>query len=680
MTTITRFTVPADFKSAGTKLLTDAARLLTTSAVRTRAASARALTAALALVGAGALALIACHPDDVVTPADGEMITLSATAALPGAGITTRTATTSRDVYFTGTTPMDIVLNKYTGSAADATATAYAYTLTPNKDSEATGAAIAPMPAFNTVPDATKPGGISVPSGSTVYLGIPQMKMELKMKLPTGIVNTRGNTAQGSETALVPFFTRMEMPNTPLKASTTLALPLTYATAALCLKLVIADGAKVATATCLNLPMAGDNATRSLTPTRTDGFGEGNGMLREGSDPTKQTVIFGELTPGSTLQPGNLIALLQLDKVTNPDGTTTPGKLLAVKWPASLGTKTVPAAGQMMTLTVHVDRTVAGIDPDNITIGGFANGNGNGEDITVGYQGADGTQPLDTKIFNASNPLWVVAGGGSDNEAATDKTVLTNVRAALDAMGTTRASTEGTIDLVLTGVTSLPTYVKNNYNYGAFADYPQLRSISLPKVTTIGYSAFNACTGLTSVSLPAATTIGKYAFTACTSLTSVSLPAATKIEGYAFDGCVNLASLSLPAMTEIWWSLFTICSNLVKLDISGVTDAKNITDGDPNLPSPTPIPTPAPPSTGELGNIHEIHISHFFFPAPKEKKPAASGKKSGAATRDDTSSSAFNSELCDLIISRTLYDGLSANDIKEKTFCDKTWLSITPKP
>lgn len=46
MTTITRFTVPADFKSAGTKLLTDAARLLTTSAVRTRAASARALTAA----------------------------------------------------------------------------------------------------------------------------------------------------------------------------------------------------------------------------------------------------------------------------------------------------------------------------------------------------------------------------------------------------------------------------------------------------------------------------------------------------------------------------------------------------------------------------------------------------------------------------------------------------------
>lgn len=675
MTTITRFTVPADFKSAGTKLLTDAARLLTTSAVRTRAASARALTTALALVGAGALALIACHPDDVVTPADGEMITLSATAALPGAGITTRTATTSRDVYFTDNTSMDIVLNKYTGSAADATATAYAYTLTPNKDSEATSAAIAPTSASgSTVPDATKPGGISVPSGSTVYLGIPQMKMELKMKLPTGIVNNPDNTAQGSETALVPFFTRAEMKKQSFTASTTLTLPLTYTTAALCLRLVIADGAKVVTATCPDLPMAGDDATRSLTPTRTDGFGEGNGMLREGSSPTHQTVIFGELTPDTDLKPGNLIALLQLDEVESLNSnSTTAGKLLAVKWPASLGTKTVPAAGQMMTLTVHVDRTMAGIDPNGITIGGFADGNGDGEDITVGYQGADGTQPLDTKIFNASNPLWVVAGGGSDNNATTDKTVLKNVRAALDAMSTTRASTEGTIDLVLTGVTSLPMYPKENNNYvGAFANYPQLRSVSLPAATIIGDYAFNACTDLTSVSLPAATTIGKYAFTACTSLTNVSLPAATTISNSAFDGCTGLTSLSLPAMTKIWWSLFTICSNLVRLDISGVTDAKNITDGDPSLPSP------APPSTSELGDIHEIHISQFFFPAPK--KPAASGKKSGAATRDDTPSSAFNSKRCDLIISRTLYDGLSANDIKEKTFCNKTWLSITPKP
>lgn len=573
MTTITRFTDAARMLTAS---VTDAARLLTTSAARTRAASVRTR----ALAGTGALALIACHPDDVVAPANGEMITLSATAALPGAGITaggtanraaTRgnsAATTRGDVltspypvYFNGTTEMDIVLNKYNSSGSD-DATAYAYTL--EAEAEATDADIKPMPAFSTAPDATTPGGITVPSGSNVYLGIPQMKMKLKMKLPTGITHIPGNTNEGSETALVPFHTRMEMPKAKFTASTALALPLTYTTAALRLKLVPGDGARVATVTCPNLPMA-DAAIRTLTPTRTDGFGEGSDMLPESSDPTQQTVIFGELTPAdasnpsTTLAEGNLIALLQLADVTDPStGTSTPGKLLAVNCPASLASKFKPEAGQMMTLTVHVDATVATITGD-VEIDDFTDENGGGDDgIMIGSSvigSADAE--LDANIFNADNPNWKLTGTG-----------ITNVKERLTAIYNNGAGNDTRISLEMPEVTTI--------GEEAFKQCFCLASISLPKATTIGKQAFYNCTKLTTINLPKATTIEYNTFNNCYSLATIDLPAATEIGANAFSACTDLTTASLPKAAKIGASTFIYCSSLTTIDISEVTDATGI--------------------------------------------------------------------------------------------------------
>lgn len=641
MTTITRFTDAARMLTAS---VTDAARLLTTSAARTRAASvhtratrARVLTAALALAGTGTLALIACHPDDVVAPANGEMITLSATAALPGAGITaggtanraaTRgnsAATTRGDVltspypvYFNGTTEMDIVLNKYNSSGSD-DATAYAYTL--EAEAEATDADIKPMPAFSTAPDATTPGGITVPSGSNVYLGIPQMKMKLKMKLPTGITHIPGNTNEGSETALVPFHTRMEMPKAKFTASTALALPLTYTTAALRLKLVPGDGARVATVTCPNLPMA-DAAIRTLTPTRTDGFGEGSDMLPESSDPTQQTVIFGELTPAdasnpsTTLAEGNLIALLQLADVTDPStGTSTPGKLLAVNCPASLASKFKPEAGQMMTLTVHVDATVATITGD-VEIDDFTDGNGGGDDgIMIGSSvigSADAE--LDANIFNADNPNWKLTGTGT-----------TNVKERLTAIYNNGAGNDTRISLEMPEVTTI--------GEEAFKQCFCLASISLPKATTIGKQAFYNCTKLTTINLPKATTIEYNTFNNCYSLATIDLPAATEIGANAFSACTDLTTASLPKAAKIGASAFIYCSSLTTIDISEVTDA-----------------------TGIDGNAFNdaASVGYNFVPAN-----------------------------CTLILSRTLYDSddVTSSDgssVKD-TFKGKKWKSITVK-
>lgn len=178
--------------------------------------------------------------------------------------------------------------------------------------------------------------------------------------------------------------------------------------------------------------------------------------------------------------------------------------------------------------------------------------------LNLSNAGAD-AQPVDGTDKNAclalltkDNPHWVVSGGGdgeSAGDAVKDKQVLENVRAALDAAKKAGAS-DGTIDLVLTGVKSLPTYKgQNDIDYGTFYFYTQLRSISAPQVTSIGEKTFQGCESLTTVSLPKATgSIGESAFQGCYALTTISLPKVTgDIGEYAFNACTALTIVNLPA-------------------------------------------------------------------------------------------------------------------------------------
>ena len=89
-----------------------------------------------------------------------------------------------------------------------------------------------------------------------------------------------------------------------------------------------------------------------------------------------------------------------------------------------------------------------------------------------------------------------------------------------------------------------------------------LTSVNLPNVTSVGNRAFTVNALLTSISLPNANDIGEYAFSDCYKLTNVNLPKAISIGNGAFNCCVSLTSVNLPNTTSIGESVFTGCDNL----------------------------------------------------------------------------------------------------------------------
>jgi len=194
----------------------------------------------------------------------------------------------------------------------------------------------------------------------------------------------------------------------------------------------------------------------------------------------------------------------------------------------------VPQPGKMLTLTVHVKGDMAYIDPNGITISGFEDGNGEGGETAGGSPGiASGLTELNPDIFCIANPMWVVTGGGteatsSSNTDSKDVTVLKNVRTALNKIYTPDNDSytgPNYIDLMLTDVTTLPTY----NNDGAFQSYKQLRNIELPTVTDIEEYAFYKCESLTTASMPSAKAIRKNAFIGCQALTNLDISGVTQI-------------------------------------------------------------------------------------------------------------------------------------------------------
>jgi hypothetical protein len=116
-----------------------------------------------------------------------------------------------------------------------------------------------------------------------------------------------------------------------------------------------------------------------------------------------------------------------------------------------------------------------------------------------------------------------------------------------------------------------------------FSKHTNLKSVVLPKVTTIDYAAFNnlgkietvsapeltalvdstnaastsskgnfyRCTALRSIYFPKLETIGHHAFYGCTSLTEMAFRDVRIVEAFAFKGCTALKSITLPAVTAI---------------------------------------------------------------------------------------------------------------------------------
>lgn len=98
----------------------------------------------------------------------------------------------------------------------------------------------------------------------------------------------------------------------------------------------------------------------------------------------------------------------------------------------------------------------------------------------------------------------------------------------------------------------------------AFADCSSLETVDMPEVRGIPNGTFESCTSLKFVNLPKAEFIGRYAFAwgYSNGLRSVTLPKVTSLGYGAFSGCYDLFSVDLPAIQSIDYQVFSDCDKL----------------------------------------------------------------------------------------------------------------------
>lgn len=152
--------------------------------------------------------------------------------------------------------------------------------------------------------------------------------------------------------------------------------------------------------------------------------------------------------------------------------------------------------------------------------------------------------------------------------------------------------------------------------FRTFTNCSSLVSVSIPKLTTLGGAeSFGYCGKLASIDFPKLTYIGDNAFIKCTALSSVSLPLVETIEAVAFGLCTSLTSVSLPSIKTIAVNAFSQCSSLTSFEI-GSKAANIVTNfyGCTNLTTIT-CHASTPPDL-EYGLSYTVtKLEHIYVPA-----------------------------------------------------------------
>ena len=175
--------------------------------------------------------------------------------------------------------------------------------------------------------------------------------------------------------------------------------------------------------------------------------------------------------------------------------------------------------------------------------------------------------PIDATSMNAEELNTAVTNVLSAGEryieitmtATPEDELFTAIRRAICD---TEGVEDGSINLILKGVTSIPESKYNGIGFGPDDIYDeageflyteevtQLASVNLPDVTEIGAQAFYGCSNLTSVTAPKLQTVEESAFHS-TALTSVEFPELTTIPLWMFTGTYTLSSAKFPKVTTI---------------------------------------------------------------------------------------------------------------------------------
>ena len=141
---------------------------------------------------------------------------------------------------------------------------------------------------------------------------------------------------------------------------------------------------------------------------------------------------------------------------------------------------------------------------------------------------------------------------------------------------------DGSIDLILKGVTAIPhssqfaaaypptfgviTRDENGEYLNKGEQVLELKSVSLPDVLTIGGNAFNECSNLTSITAPKVQSIGELGLQK-TGITSIDMPLLKEAGTSAFFNCNALTEVSLPLLETAGDVVFKTCEQLKTVDL-----------------------------------------------------------------------------------------------------------------
>ena len=204
-------------------------------------------------------------------------------------------------------------------------------------------------------------------------------------------------------------------------------------------------------------------------------------------------VFYALVSPGAGNNAENFLKLTVT--YNDGEGNATQTKELYVKG--------IPALSKAMSYTYDVK-----IGKDKATIGSVSVTDwGPGDDIT----GGDAVTTTENAVLIIKNAL--AAGNKNiviNNLAANaDKSVFDAISEAL------KSASEGSIDLIVYGVETLPS--------SAFLNCKPLKVIRLPDVKSIESVAFQDCIGLETIYAPRVSSISDFAFADCPQLSSVTL-------------------------------------------------------------------------------------------------------------------------------------------------------------
>ena len=108
-----------------------------------------------------------------------------------------------------------------------------------------------------------------------------------------------------------------------------------------------------------------------------------------------------------------------------------------------------------------------------------------------------------------------------------------------------------------------------NYAFG----YSPVKSVSIPKIQTLGQNVFDRCTNLTSITIPSTVSGSLYGLCyGCTNLQSVTLSdGITSISnmGSSFYNCSSLTSITVPGTVTALQTTFYGCTSLTSVTFTG---------------------------------------------------------------------------------------------------------------